>query len=209
MRIAVVGFQRTGSTKLSAVLGKVFCLTNLNEIVEFTQPVEYRINKFKELDLLDNYVVKLQANNFNDIDMKIINWTKFDFIFSSTRHLIVDAFISLQIAVMRNNFTNWPAAKWSTDPFTVNINNINRWCNNTINPYAKLIEIVKQQHPVFEFEYNEINDTTLLINKLTNLGFSCNIADINLDIIPTGINYREKCLNYAEVEQKFKEMGLI
>lgn len=217
MKIAVIGFPRTGSTKLCMLLTMLIKGRYLGELIQH----EFNIRKKKALlghmAQQDNYVVKFFSFNFDDIGIDATDWTQFDLVIATSRANLVDAYISVRVAHDRDKWIKMKGATgWVDDPFTVDVTKIEDHYGLIVNlaEYLSKIEAIRGT-PVVRISYETTCDDELLSAQLSEVT-SFSIDSINNAIkiqsenmFPTGIDYKTKCLNYVEVEEAFRNLGLI
>jgi len=212
MKIAVLSYPRTGSTKLCSVLRNSFELHNYNEPLDggIFSSISSNFKKIQDIDTYSNCIIKFHSVHFFGLDLHSINWKMFDLICATYRNNLVDAFISESIAFTRNNWIKMPNDTWDIRPFVVDLSIIHvcKWYEFNVVKFKLMLLLIQQYMPVFKFEYSEINNHLLLVKKMKEYHLPINNLG-EVPSVPTGINYKEKCLNYDKVEEKFKELGYI
>ena len=210
MKIAVISQPRTGSSKLVMVLSSIYQVTNLSEVLTSADTPDQKINKIEDLKSKNDYAVKFHKRHLSGIDINSVPWTNFDIIISIYRKSLVDAFVSTHIAMKRNVWERWSSDPCDVEEVTIDPMLIRPWYDRTYSTYGSMLRQIQEisGKKIFEFEYDEIGDDLKLLQKFKEYDFP--VWDLGLDAatIPTGINYKEKCLNYREIESKFKELDL-
>lgn len=187
MKIAVFGYPRTGSTKLCYILQQVYNTPFIGEVLTRQQNNEYHI--IKQINNQSNIIVKFFSYQFISVPVTLVHWDTFDVVYFTYRESIVDAFISQQIAMRRNQWIPGINPFLINDPFVVDCSTFENYCKTHIISYNKIQKVIANLTMRTEIlSYNDISNDT----------FYTPIDE--LPIRPTNINYREKCLNYQEVE---------
>lgn len=196
MKIAVVGYPRTGSTKLCYAAEQLFPTRYVGEVLTRTTNASETV---KFINSQPNILVKLFSYQLtvNEMLMYKIDWAQFDLVCFTYRDSIVEAFISTMIANSRRQWIRGIDVFNEDDAFTVDINKFDEYYTYHIAPFADLMKTVCAANSnTISFSYDEIADTKCLLTKLGHAN-----RTLVLPIEPTGINYKEKCLNYNEVVQ--------
>jgi hypothetical protein len=210
MKVAVIGYPRTGSTLASMLLCEAYNLEYLGELVRGYYSDSDKSLAFTKLDTVDNICVKFFPGHIKN-HISEISWGLFDIIITTGRKSIVDAYISLEFALSTNHWIKTKGDSWATNILSVDASTerIQKWVEvylASLNTIITKIEAIYKK-PILNFTYEELLKTAPAMksvipdqttNKLTRFG-----------IIPADINYKEQCINYVEVENKFKELGLI
>lgn len=213
MKIAILGYPRTGTNKLQRILSNFYNVPIDNDRIEWLTGLDY-YQKQEAIVMLNNLsscVVKLFIYQFNNTDVLGVDWRKFDSIFITSRESLVDSFISYSFAEKKNYWSRLVGDLFNeNEEFTVDVSQIQAWWDSHIKNFDQVVSTINEIHPVHRVTYNEISNDQIILNKLSViLGQTVSTVALPKKIIPTGINYKEKCLNYTEVEEKFKELGLI
>ena len=212
MKIVVIGPARSGSTKLSLVIGDHFASTQLCEIVKYGMTTEERTSTILALRNQDNFCVKFWPSHINGL-LHLIDWGDIDIIVASNRESIVDSYISCWIAMERRQWIKYKSDQWENSAFSVDVTDesICAWYNNFVILHKTVLTDIQTLtgRPVPMFTYDCINDNNLLSSRLAEIGINVNSSQINTgDIIPTGNNYKIMCQNYLDVEEAFARLGL-
>jgi hypothetical protein len=102
--------------------------------------------------------------------------------------------------IRRNN------ENWEVGEFIISFNHYARWLRmqkqlpTLLNKISDSVEL-----PMHKFEFEEIENNKLLLEKIKQLGFPLVTEDLTTNLIPTGINYKSQCINYDEVVLKLQE----
>lgn len=219
MKVAVFGNPRTGSTMLCIALSLLYRIKFDQEVITPPMPLENKLALIQQLNATtDSFVAKFFVINFDDVPITALRWDQFDLIVTTTRSSLVDAYISGWVASRRNNWIKTRSSEWTDEAFTIDLSEMGTRTILGFQRFPALLNDIKRLAPntkIVETCYEDLVDDTKLFNILYDLlprtlRVNRVITSITTgDTIPTGINYREKCLNYAEVEAKFKEMKLI
>jgi hypothetical protein len=196
MRIAIISAPRTGSTKLSAVLSSMFNLKNFNEQLNEVIPAAGFLKKFQVNKVMsqDDFVVKIFPGAQVHID-----WNDFDLIVSTSRESEIDNFLSHYVASERNLWIPYEGQSWQElNKFTVDLKHVKRWGYWYYEEFKeRILPIIGKN--VVNFSYEEICDDEKLLHKIRMLGIPIENQDPVIRSRSTGINYKEKCLNYKDV----------
>ena len=213
MKVAILGYPRTGTNKLQRTLGFIYKIPVDNDRTEWLTGLSgnKKEEAIEELNRVDSIIAKLFVYQFNDINVLTIDWNKFDFIFATSRDSLVDSFVSCAIAQQQNYWVRLIEDIIDMNKtFIVDLTKIEEWYYSHVINFNTLVDQISRVKPVFKFTYNEICDNEILLRKLSIITDKVlNNYCLPRKMIPMGINYKEKCLNYAEVEAKFKELGLV
>lgn len=215
MRIAIISYPRTGSSKLCEVISQIYDLKNLGEFL--CNPVldnkisdelaSCNLAGINKLYNLDNYVVKIHSGHLVSFDVSTIKWDTFDIIITTSRTNKTDAFISHELAKVTNNWIKSKLNVWKADSFTVNLAEARNWYSSYVQYTDTILAIKKHtMRNIICFSYDEINDDNLLQQKcMKTLG---QVYDITkLSSVPSNINYKNRCLNYNEAEKEIEKLS--
>lgn len=195
MRIAVLSYPRTGSTHLTTLLAKIYNLKGFqNEPLTGNFIKEQKLNILQNFETMDEYIIKFMSHNFLNLSYTMLDWNKFDQLYLIERRNLVDGCISNYVALTTNR---WLRLK-NEDSFDTKL---------FILPEKFIFDYI-----MYIRVFNEIKNYIQQTVKESKLIFKTyeEICEENIEngrTIPMGINYKEKCLNYTEVEAKFKELG--
>lgn len=214
VKIAVVGYARTGSTKIGQTLASMFNVQNVGEHLGLPVRTDgdrvIQFGKAAEINQRTNIVVKFLTFQFHNYPIPIpipIDWQSFDLIVTTERMSKVDAAISSYVGGKRNLMIA-KRREGPPPPIEQFIANVDDIIDLDDTPsFERLIKYIPTQTtvPLLRMHYEDIIDEEKLYEKLSIVSNST--APANYYSIPLGINYREKCLNYDEIVAKFKELG--
>lgn len=199
MRILILGQPRQGTTKLCGVMASMFGLKDYNELIHNSdggagRDSQKMLETIEKLKYDDNFCVKL----FPIIENADIDWTMFDLIVTTSRNQ-TDSIISLFIAqntskyIKRTYDQEWGELAYFILPWT----RLKGYTHVDYN--ARREQLIGKKLP--NFTYDEIGDDTILIEKIKNLGFPIVNSTPEISSLPTGNDYKEKCVNYDIIEQ--------
>ena len=198
MKIAVIGYPRTGSTKICYVLEQLFPTRHIGEILTHSDDITKSI---ATINTSTDILVKLFTYQLNDFDMSSINWSQFSLIVFTSRQSLVDSFISTVISNKRKQWIPGINRFLINDSFVVDSTEFAEYHRKHIAPYNKVVETIsRDNNNTIHLTYDEINDTPSLLAKLCHPD-----ASVSLFVSPTGIDYSKKCLNYAEIEHTVQD----
>lgn len=210
MKIAIISHPRSCSSKLIMILSSMYQVNNLSELISYLDSVPQKISKIEQMRSLDNYAVKFHTHHLRGIPLDVIPWNGFDILISTHRRSTIDTFLSTQLAIKRNVWSRWAGDKWEVDDFLLDPLSVKPWFDR----YHKFNDdMLEQIHllttkKIIRFEFEEIADDDILENRLNELAFPKWDRASTAAFIPSDINYREKCLNYSEIESEFKLLGI-
>lgn len=203
MKIAVIGYPRTGSTKLCFVLEQLY-----NPTRYIGELLTHSTNMSKTIELINRKqpcIIKLFSYQFNDTPINLVDWKQFDLVCFTSRASIVDSFISMMIANKRKQWIPGINKFVVDDPFILDSTLFAGYYASHIEPLRNIIAVVeKVVIKTSHLTYAEIADTPTLLMRLGH-----NDRQICIPVTPTGINYREKCLNYDEIECAANDFNLV
>jgi hypothetical protein len=199
MKILVLGQPRQGTTKLCGVLASMFGLKDYNEQIHNAdggagQDMLKMSKAIQQLKNDDNFCVKL----FPIIENQEIDWAMFDLIVTTSRNK-ADSIISLFIAqdtgkyIKRTYDYEWGDLAYFILPWS----RLKGYAHIDYN--ARREQIIGRTLP--NFTYDEICNDDILIEKIKNLGFPIVNHTPVVSSLPTGNDYKEKCVNYTLIEK--------
>jgi hypothetical protein len=191
VKIFILGYPRSGSTALC------YKLAETNQIEFLREPLtECQFNEIpsviNDINAVETGVIKFMSHNFlGSESYKLINWHEADKIILAKRD-------SLPAACVSNYAAMFVTHQWQGK------RNLE---NKSLGKFA-VSDTFMFDFALFIAKFNEVEkfllDSGLAVESVVYSGKLIECSDV----FPLNYNYKEQCINYTEVENKFKELGL-
>jgi hypothetical protein len=192
MRIAVVSYPRTSSTLLAKSLASIHNLQYFGEVITSNKVSNFGTSLTDFINQ-ENYVIKYMGFNFLDYTgykISDINWNIYDDIYATCRVPVYDACISTKMAFITGQWEQY--VNNNASAITVD----DEFIDGFLRGVSKFNEII-----------SHFNNHGIVYHKIDYAQITSEYTSMLPSMQPSNINYKEVCLNYGEVKQKFKELG--
>jgi hypothetical protein len=158
-------------------------------------------------------VMKLLASNLYYIDInRLLSVGNFDRVVIIERKNLVDCCISLYLAEQTTKYHYREGDAINIDPFECSAAFIDQWIG-MYKQYLSALEQVKNSSTPYDilcyedFMEDKIQYVAGVELQLSKIAFK--VFNTGKKLIASQLPYQELCINYAKVEEKMKECGLI
>jgi hypothetical protein len=202
MRILVFSHPRSASTWFQEIVGHVYRIGILGE------PFNNKIDKPNEfIQLHDDYVIKICTPVLNKYNYEAFNFTVFDQVYVTDRKDFALACTSVYYAQLTGTY-QWSIQQHLNDlkQFVVPRNFINGFISD-YRVFLNTLHKFKDSNIEYQMFYYEdiLADIEPIIDSMPNT-YTADMSSFKETFVPTGINYKDLCQNYNELEEAFAHL---